>query len=65
MKVNLEVRDPSLNPLELLLVAEHLDKNGILYATARRGNNCIWVTHGMVDSYYIFRDGIIADIQID
>jgi hypothetical protein len=65
MKIQLDVRDPSLNPLELMLVAQDLESRDIKYATAYRGNNCIWVHYGLVDCYYIFRDGHIADIQYD
>ena len=65
MKVNLQVNDPTLNPLELLLVAEDLDHKGVGYATATRGNDCIYVYYGVINSYYIFRNGKIADIQYD
>lgn len=65
MKVNLDVRDTDLNPLELMLIAEDLDKRGIQRATAYQGNDCIWIHYGLVDCYYIFRDGKIADIQFD
>ncbi len=31
----------------------------------RNGNDCIWVSMGMVEMYFIIRNGKIADIQID
>ncbi len=54
-----------LNSLEALQVIEDLRKNNIVNYTMRPGKDCIWVTHGLVDAYYIFRDGKLVDIQID
>jgi hypothetical protein len=31
----------------------------------KRGNNCVWVSYGRVDAYYIFRDEKLVDVQID
>ena len=31
----------------------------------RNGNNCVWVSMGLVDMYFILRDGKIVDIQVD
>jgi hypothetical protein len=33
--------------------------------TMTPGNNCIWVYFGNQNWYFIFRNGKIADIQID
>jgi hypothetical protein len=30
-----------------------------------KGNNCVWVSMGLCDMYFILRDGKIVDIQID
>jgi hypothetical protein len=30
-----------------------------------QGNECIWVYYSFMNFYFIFRDGKIADIQID
>ena len=54
-----------MNPAELQIVSEHLLKQGITDYSARQGNNCIWVNYGVINSYYIFRDGKLVDIQID
>lgn len=54
-----------LNELELLKVVEHLESRGIKDYTVRPGNNCIWVSYNRVDSYYIFQDGRLFDIQYD
>lgn len=56
---------PTLNPLEVMIVAEHLEKNGIKDYTLTEGNNCIWAYYGFINEYYIFRDGRLVDIQID
>jgi hypothetical protein len=31
----------------------------------RNGNNCVWVSMGLVDMYFILRDSKIVDIQVD
>ena len=54
-----------MNEFEVMLVTEDLRIKGIENYTMRPGNDCVWVTHGLVNCYYIFRDGRIADIQID
>jgi hypothetical protein len=56
---------PDLNPFEVLLVQEHYKKRGIDYYTLTRGNDCIWAYYGQINEYFIFRNGKIADIQID
>ncbi len=31
----------------------------------RNGNNCVWVSMGLVDMYFTLREGKIVDIQVD
>jgi hypothetical protein len=57
--------DPTLNPLEVMVVADRLDQRGVKSYTLIPGNNCIWAYYGPFNEYYIFRDGRLADIQID
>ena len=56
----------NLNEFEILLVADYMEKHspGVHY-TMTPGNNCIWVYYGMINQYFIFRDGRIVDVQID
>lgn len=54
-----------LNPFEVMLVTTDLEQKGIKYYDMRPGNDCIWVNYGLVNCYYIFRDGKIHDVQID
>ncbi len=54
-----------VNSLEALLVQKDLQDKGIENYTMRPGNDCIWVSYGLVDCYYIFREGRIVDIQVD
>jgi hypothetical protein len=54
-----------LNEFELLQVVEDLRKKSIQDYIIRPGNNCIWVSYGRIDSYYIFRDSQIVDVQFD
>ncbi len=54
-----------LNEFEVILVHEDMRKKNISNYDMRPGNECIWVTYGLVDCYYIFRNGQIADIQFD
>jgi hypothetical protein len=57
--------DPTLNPLEVILVCEHYEERGVKHYTLARGNDCIWAWHGRINEYFIFRDGKLVDIQID
>lgn len=56
---------PNLNPLEVLIVTEHLKKHGVESYILSPGNGCIWAYYGAINEYYIFRDGRLIDIQID
>ena len=56
---------PTLNPLEVLVVAEHLKKHGVEHYTLTEGNDCIWAYYGAINEYYIFKNGLLVDIQID
>jgi hypothetical protein len=57
--------DPTLNPLEVMIIAEELEKRGITYYDMRPGNDCVWVSYNRLETYWIFREGRLADIQID
>lgn len=59
--------DPTLNPLEVILVEEYMTKNHpkVTAYTMTMGNNCIWVYYSHVNMYFIFHAGKIHDIQID
>ena len=57
--------NPKLNPLEVLVVAEHYKNKGIKHYTLTEGNDCIWAYYGRINEYFIFRDGKLVDIQID
>jgi mannose-6-phosphate isomerase-like protein (cupin superfamily) len=62
-KVGIKMNE--VNSLEALLVQKDLQDKGIEHYTMRPGNDCIWVSHGRVDCYYIFHEGRIVDIQVD
>jgi hypothetical protein len=57
--------DKRLNPIEVMLVAERLDQQGVTNYSLLPGNRCIWATYGRINEYYIFNDGKLIDIQID
>lgn len=57
--------DPTLNPLEVILVCEHYAKRGIKNYNLIPGNDCIWAYYGRINEYFIFRDGRLVDVQID
>ena len=57
--------NPTLNPLEVMVVCEELKKKGITHYTLTEGNQCIWAYYGRINEYYIFRDGRLVDVQID
>ena len=55
-----------LNEVEVLIVAEYMEKNHPnAHYTMTPGNKCIWVYYGSINMYFIFREGKIVDIQID
>jgi hypothetical protein len=54
-----------LNEFEVILVHEDMHQRGIVNYEMRPGNDCIWVNYGLVNCYYIFRNGQIHDIQVD
>ena len=54
-----------LNPLEVIVVTDDLQKRGVERATLRPGNECIWVSHGRCECYYIFREGKLIGVQYD
>ena len=67
-KVGIEMTE--VNSLEALLVHKDMQDKGFDNFTLRPGNDCVWasVSRGngiWLDFYYIFREGRIADIQID
>ena len=57
--------NPKLNALEVMIVAEHLKSKGIEHYTLTQGNDCIWAYYGVINEYYIFKNGKLVDIQID
>jgi hypothetical protein len=57
--------DPAVNEFEALMVIEDLRKKGVTYADLRPGNQCVWVSHSQLETYYIFNNGRLVDIQID
>jgi len=54
-----------LNPIEVMQVQIDLERKGIVNYNMQLGNDCIWVNYGSVNCYYIFRNGEIADVQVD
>ena len=58
-------RGIEMNEFEVMLVQKDLQDKGIENYTMHPGNECIWVSYGLVNCYYIFREGRIADIQVD
>jgi len=58
---------PALNEFEVILVEDYMKQNHpkVTAYTMTQGNECIWVYYSFMNFYFIFRDGKIADIQID
>lgn len=58
-----------LNPFEVMQVRIDLEEKGITNYKLAQGNDCIWVQAGSssvpLNLYYIFRNGAIADVQVD
>lgn len=55
-----------MNEFEMILVDQYMQKNHpAVHYTMTPGNQCIWVYYGSINFYFVFRDGKIADVQID
>lgn len=59
-----------MDEFDIILVQDDLQKKGFSQYNIQAGNDCIWVSvnrgNGVwLDFYYIFREGRIADIQVD
>jgi len=58
-----------MNEFEVMLVQKDLQDKGYHNHQLQPGNDCVWaaVRSGAMwlDFYYIFREGRIADIQVD
>jgi hypothetical protein len=48
-----------------MVVAERLKEKGVTHYTLTQGNGCIWAYYGVINEYYIFKEGHLVDIQID
>ena len=58
----------TLNSLEVLQVQDWMEKNSPrIHYEVRSGNGSVWVTapHLNLNLYFVFRNGKIADIQVD
>jgi hypothetical protein len=64
---NARLSNPELmNEFEMIHVGEYMERNKPdTHYTMAPGNECIWVWFHDQNWYFIFRDGKIADIQID
>ena len=58
---------PTLNPLEVIQVEDYMTRvfPKVTHYTMTEGNDCIWVYYSYMNLYFIFRNGKIADVQID
>jgi len=54
-----------VNSFDRLLVIDDLLKRGITDYTILPGNQCVWVSYGRVNCYYIVRNGRIVEVQFD
>lgn len=51
---------------ELEIVAEYMKRkySGKTYSM-RHGNNCVWVSMGVVEMYFTIKNNKIVDVQVD
>lgn len=57
---------PGVNEFEAIQVGEYMDaRHPSVHYTMTPGNDCVWVYFGSQNWYFIFRNGKIADVQID
>lgn len=64
---NARVLNPQLmNEFEMIQVGDWMERNKPdVHYTMAQAHDCIWVYYSFMNLYFIFRDGKIADIQID
>jgi hypothetical protein len=56
----------TLNSFEVLQVQDWMEENNPnIHYDVRSGNGCVWVTARNINLYFFFKDGQIADIQVD
>lgn len=66
MTEDIQIHKPELmNEFEMIRVMDHLKERDIKIYSMRPGNECIWVSYGLVNSYFIFNKGELVDIQFD
>lgn len=66
MDMNYATIRPGVNEFEAFQVSAYMEKNNPnVHYTMAPGNDCVWVYFGSQNWYFIFREGKIADIQID
>lgn len=62
-------RPEALNEFEMIKVADWMDRRyPNQHYTMTPGNDCVWVYWGSsvpMNLYFIFRNGEIADVQVD
>jgi hypothetical protein len=57
---------PGVNEFEAIQVGAYMEQNKPdVHYTMTPGNECVWVYWSNMNLYFIFRDGRIADIQVD
>ena len=54
-----------VNSFDRMLVVHDLIRQGIENYSIQPGNNCVSVTYGCVNCYYIIREGRIVEVQFD
>lgn len=54
-----------VDELKVALITTDLLKRNITSFDIRPGNNCVWVSHGRCNCYYVFRDDKIVDVIYD
>lgn len=57
--------DARLNPLEVILVREDLERRGYTTYNLALGNDCIWAQLNQFNLYYVFQNCKIVEVQTD
>lgn len=50
-----------VNAIERLIVAAAMERKGIKHYEVRPGNDCVWVSWGRINAYFVIRNGKIVD----
>ena len=47
------------------IATKYFEDKGIVVSGVRKGNGCVWVSHGRCECYVFIKDGKVVDVIYD